>query len=372
MLRKIMIAFFLVVLLVAAAVFFYLRQPKFGRAPSPKRLDRIQASPHYYNGKFQCLEPIEKIVETQDGLVGGWMKFFLEKTPNLRPPEPLPTEKTNLLALPLEQDVVVWLGHSSFYLQLGGKKILIDPVLSSYGAPVPFVNKAFAGTNVYKPEDIPPIDVLLLSHEHWDHLDYDTIMALQGRIKEIICPLGVGEYFEQWGFAPEQLHEEDWNTEVKLSSDFSVFLLPAQHYANRLFAQNQTQWAAFALITPGRKVFYSGDSGYGRHFKEIGRQFGGFDLALLEDGQYNKDWPRIHMQPEEVAQAAVDLQAKLVLPCHNGKFALARHAWDEPLQKLSEASQGKPYQLLTPELGALLQLPQPAPTSFWWQEVGKS
>ena len=354
-----------------AVVGGYLQLPKFGRAPSAARLARIQASPHYYNGKFQCVDPIASIMESNDSLVTGWLKFFTSNPPDLKPREPLPTAKTDLLALDPGEDLVVWLGHSSYYLQLAGRKILIDPVLSDYGSPIFFVNRAFAGTTVYHPEDIPPVDILIMSHEHWDHLDYDTIMALKPKIKEIVCPLGVGEYFEYWGFAKEQLHEEDWDTEVKLAPDFSIFVLPAQHFSNRTFKQDQNQWAGFAFVTKDKQVFYSGDSGYGSHFKKIGEQFGGFDLAILENGQYNRDWHRIHMLPEETAQAAVDIKAKVVLPCHNGKFALARHAWYEPLQKLTEYSAGKPYQLLTPGIGALVNLPPVNPTGVAWWSGGK-
>jgi L-ascorbate metabolism protein UlaG (beta-lactamase superfamily) len=369
MLKKLFFILIFLIIILAVAGFLYTRLPKFGREPSPARLARIQASPNYKNGKFVCLEPIEKVVERDEGMLAGWIRFLTTSVPNLKPSGPLPTEKVDLKLLNPQQNLIVWLGHSSYYMQLAGKRILIDPVMSGYGAPVPFANRAFAGTDVYKTSDIPDIDVLVISHEHWDHLDYDTIMNLKARIKTVVCPLGVGEYFEQWGFAPEQIKEEDWNTKIVLAPDLSIYVLPAQHYTNRLFKQNQTLWAGFAFITPTSKVFYSGDSGYGKHFKAIGEQFGGFDVALLEDGQYNKDWHRIHMYPEEVAQAAMDLKAKVVMPCHNGKFAIAMHAWDEPLKRLAAASVGKPYELLTPEIGALVLIPPHSKTENWWEKV---
>ena len=369
MFKKLFLILIFLIIILAVAGFLYTRLPKFGRAPSAARLARMQASPNYKNGKFVCLEPIEKVVERDDGMLGGWIRFLTMSVPNLKPSGPLPTEKVNLKLLSSTQNLIVWLGHSSYYMQLAGKRILIDPVMSGYGAPVPFANRAFAGTDVYKTSDIPDIDVLVISHEHWDHLDYDTIMNLKSRIKTVVCPLGVGEYFEQWGFAPEQIKEEDWNTKIVLAPDLSVYVLPAQHYTNRLFKQNQTLWAGFAFITPSSKVFYSGDSGYGKHFKAIGEQFGGFDIALLEDGQYNKDWHRIHMYPEEVAQAAMDIKAKAIMPCHNGKFAIAFHSWDDPLKRLAAASVGKPYELLTPEIGALVLIPPRSKTENWWEKV---
>ena len=372
MFKKMLISLLILILIVALGAFAYTQTAKFGRPPGGARLARIQKSPHYVHGEFQCLEPVTQIVESGGGSFTATLKFLFGDKAGLVPPAAVPNQKTDLQKLDPKQDVVVWLGHSSYYMQLGGYKILIDPVLSDYGSPIFLVNKAFAGSSVYKAADFPQqIDVLIMSHDHWDHLDYDAIKALQPKIKNIVCPLGVGEYFEQWGFARSQLHEEDWNTEVKLAPDFSVHVLPAQHFSGRLLKRNQTEWAGFAFITPGRRVFYSGDGGYGKHFVTIGQQFGGFDLAILEDGQYNKNWPRIHMLPEQVAQAALDVKAKTVLPAHNGKFALSTHDWDEPYKRLAAASAGKSYHLLTPEIGALVHIGSAEQFSPWWETVKK-
>ncbi len=366
MIQKIGLILIIALAVLAAVVFLYVQRPEFGRVPSGERLARIQASPHYVNGEFQSLEPVANIVEgSQAGAMG---EFLFGSKDGLVPDGPMPSEKSDLLSLDRDEDVVLWMGHSSFYMQLGGQRILIDPVFSAYASPLPFINKAFAGSNVYKAEDIPPIDVLVISHDHWDHLDYATIMALKDKIKAIVCPLGVGEYFEQWGFAPEQIHEEDWFTEIALDGDLRIHVLPAQHFSGRFLKKNQTEWASFAFVTTQRRVFYSGDGGYGTHFKDIGASFGGFDLAILEDGQYNKDWPRIHMMPEETAQAGEDLQARTVLPCHNGKFALSRHRWDEPYERLVKASQDKAYVLETPEIGELLFLDRTGKAyKAWWK-----
>ena len=364
--KRIVIIVGIIIVVLAAAVGLFVQQPQFGRSPSGARLARIEASPHYMNGKFQCLEPVEKIVEGSQ--VDAWVKFLTGSKEQLVPDGAVPSAKVDLKGLDPQEDVVVWLGHSSFYMQLGGRRILVDPVFSSYASPVSFINKAFAGSNVYTAEDMPAIDVLVLSHDHWDHLDYDTDMALKSKVKAIVCPLGVGEYFEQWGFSPDQLHEEDWDTEVKLADDFSIYVLPSQHFSGRMLKQNQTEWAGFAFITPARRVFYSGDGGYGQHFKAIGERLGPFDLAILEDGQYNKDWPWIHMMPEETAQAAVDVRARAVLPVHNGKFALSRHSWDEPYKRITEASAGKDYRLLTPEIGDLIRLDDKVQSfPHWWE-----
>lgn len=346
----------------------------FGHKPEGERLARIQASPNYRNGQFQCIEPVENIMEdTGEEAEGRFMatwKFLFGDKKGLVPEQPMLSNKTNLKDLPIEEDLVIWMGHSTFYLQLAGRRILMDPVFSSYASPVFFVNKAFPGSNVYTADDFPAIDVLLMSHDHWDHLDYPSIMALKPKIKDIVCPLGVGTYFEQWGFDLGHVHEEDWFTEIRLADDFRVHVLPSQHFSGRFLDQNQTQWAGFALVTPEKKVFYSGDGGYGGHFKRIGEAFGGFDLAIMENGQYNKQWPRIHMMPEETAQAADNLNARVVIPAHSGKFALSRHTWDAPYRDLAAASQGRSYILATPEIGEAAPIGVPRQSFMaWWEHM---
>lgn len=344
----------------------YLQSPRFGWPFRPERLARIQASPHYINGRFECPVPVRVMEDSGQSLLTGWLKFLLEDKTGRVPDAPLPSGKTDLWAQDAGEDFAVWMGHSTFYLQLSGRRVLIDPVFSSYASPVFFANRAFPGSNVYTAADIPAVDVLLMSHDHRDHLDYPTILALMDKIKEIVCPLGVGEYFEAWGFAPAQIHEEDWDTDIEVFPDFHVHVLPSQHFSGRLLTQNATQWASFAIVTPERKVYASGDGGYGPHFRAIGEKFGGFDLALLENGQYDRQWHRIHLLPEETAQAATDLGARYVLPAHNSKFSLARHRWQAPLEDLSAAARGADWQLLTPKIGEKVALWSPDVFPKWW------
>lgn len=219
-----------------------------------------------------------------------------------------------------------------------------------------FLNKAFDGTSIYRDEDMPVIDCLLISHDHWDHLDYPTVTALQSKIKQVICPLGVGAYFQDWDFPEEKIYEGDWDDRIALGKDAMVHVLPARHYSGRLFKENKTLWAGFAIETFGRRIFYSGDSGYGPHFSKIGAAFHGFDLVMLDCGQYDPRWAFIHMTPEEAARAAHDLGAQALMPAHVGRFAIANHAWDEPFLRLTEASRGKSYRLMTHRIGELAEL----------------
>lgn len=367
--RKIMVLIIVIVLAIGSGIFWFIHQPQFGSAPSGSRLEKIQASPHYRDGKFQNIESVENIVEGGNQFSATW-EFLFGSKEEIVPDKAIPFVKTDLKVLDKDEDIVVWLGHSSFYMQLNGYRILIDPVFSSYAAPLSFINKAFEGTNPYTAADMPDIDLLVMSHDHWDHLDYQTVMDLQPKVKSIACPLGVGAYFEQWGFRAEQLYEGDWFEKLTIAPDFTLHIVPAQHFSGRMLEKDQTLWAGFVFITSGNRVFYSGDSGYGSHFAEIGQQLGGFDLAIMENGQYNKQWPRIHMMPEEAAQAAVDVGAKKLLTGHNGKFALSRHEWDEPYKRITAASRDKKYQLVTPKIGEIVHIEDDTEKfSPWWESV---
>lgn len=350
--------------------FWFVHQPKFGRLPSGERLARIQASPHYVNGQFQCLEPVEVMTNPDENRFVAMYKFIFRDTELLIPKHVMLSKKTDLKNIPRDEDILVWMGHSTFYMQLNSIRILIDPVFSSYGSPVFFVNRAFPGSNIYQADDFPEIDVLAITHDHWDHLDYASVMALKPKIKNIVCPLGVGEYFEQWDFDPNILHEEDWDTEIKLANDFSIHVLTSQHFSGRFLTTNPTEWCSFAFVTPKLKVFCSGDGGYGKHFKDIGERFNGFDLAIMENGQYNERWHKIHLLPEETAQAAVDVKARQLITSHNGKFALALHPWKEPLELMTYMCQGKPYERLTPMIGEKVYIGQSGQKfSHWWTEM---
>ncbi|MCI7599774.1 MAG: MBL fold metallo-hydrolase [Megasphaera sp.] len=355
------------VVVLAAGGFWFTQRDEIDPLMTPERLARIQASPHYKNGEFQPDVPHEPV----NADMSFWKSFLFPKAGFNIPAEPMKSEKTDLKALPRDEDVVVWMGHSSFYMQLDGKKILIDPVAAQYAAPVPFIDKAFEGSNVYGPEDIPDdIDVMVLSHDHWDHLDYDFVKKIEPKVKQVVTGLGNGGYYEKWGYPLAKIHETDWNEEVKLDDGLSVWVLPTRHFSGRLLKRNQTLPASFAFITANRKVYYSGDGGYDGRFQQIGQAFGGFDLAIMEDGQYNQNWHSVHMMPEESAQAAEEIGARAVIPCHNGKYALSMHSWQEPYERLEQASQGKNYRLLTPKIGELVRIGDASQTfTKWWKAM---
>ncbi len=350
--------------------YMFFNQPKFGNGITESDMKKILASPHYIDGEFKNLEPIIQTASNDGSFLLSMKDILFPKQGILVPAVPLPSEKTNLHALNPAQNAVIWMGHSTTYLQTDGMKILIDPVFSDYASPVPFINRAFPGSNIYSADDIPELDLLIISHDHWDHLDYATVMALKNKIHHIVCPLGVSSYFSAWGFDSEKIHAADWYENVKLNDNLTIHLVPSRHFSGRLLKRNQTQWAGFAIITAKHQIFYSGDGGYGSHFKEIGKKFGQFDLAIMENGQYNKNWQFVHMTPEESSQAAVEVNAKTVLPVHDGKFCLSSHPWQEPFERAVAASKDKKYRLLTPKIGEATYFDDNTQQfSHWWENL---
>lgn len=341
--------------LVAIGIVF-INQPSFGRVPRGERLERIKKSSHYRDGQFQNLHPTE-VMTSDKGRFRSMWDFLFGNKEGLFPETSVPVIKTNLKEIPLSVNRLVWFGHSSYLLQLGGKRILVDPVFYQ-AAPVSFINKAFEGTEIYKPEDVPDIDYLIITHDHWDHLDYRTVVELKERVNTVICPLGVGEHFEYWGFDKRSLVELDWQEDAVLDvhSGFTVHCLPARHFSGRGLAANKSLWASFLLETPSFTVFIGGDGGYDTHFAEIGKKYPHINLAILENGQYNDSWKYIHLMPNYLRRAADDLKASHLLTVHHSKYALARHRWDEPLQnELNIAKEGS-LNLIIPTIGEEVSL----------------
>lgn len=354
----------LILVVLGGVVVAVLNHPAFGRAPRGERLERILRSPNYRDGKFHNFHPTPTTTMEKGGIRVFW-DFLFGKRIDLKPEHDLPTVKTDLHGLDRQEDVVVWFGHSSYFIQSGGKRFLVDPVLTN-GWPMSLMFRPFKGTEVYTPDDIPEVDFLVITHEHWDHLDYHTVKRLRERTGKVVCALGVGEYFEYWGFEPERIVEMDWNDSFRAGDDLTIYCLPARHYSNRKIKRNQTLWASF-LIDGKQRIFLSGDGGYDTHFAEIGKQFPHIDLAVMENGQYDKDWRYIHMMPDELPRAIGDLQPRQVLTVHHSKYALCKHPWYEPLNRIYEVSAQKGYQLLTPRIGERVELKDTvAGTGKWW------
>ncbi len=358
-----------VFILVVLLYFVITGQEVFGSDAKGERLKKMQQSQHYKNHQFQNLSDTPSLAEGYSMPKVMYDFFFKQKNPLLKPLKNIPSVHTDLTSFPKDQDVFVWLGHSSYYIQTDGVSFLIDPVLSTYGSPFKFFNKAFTGADIFKPEDIPALDYLVITHDHYDHLDYPTVKAIKDKVSKVILPLGVGAHLERWGYGPEQLIEEDWGGEADLKNNLRIIFTPARHFSGRKIKRNVTLWTSYVLDTPTRKLFLGGDSGYDTHFKTIGEKYGPFDYAILENGQYNEAWKYIHALPEDVIQASIDVNAKNIIPVHSSKFALALHAWNEPLQKVTTLGKAKNLSVLTPMIGEPVNLAETSHAfKTWWED----
>lgn len=352
--RMILGCILVVIALLAVSVIVFINQPSFGRTPRGERLERIKKSPNYRNGKFKNRNETP-LMTSDKGRIEGLWEFIFKRIDGLRPDQPVITKKTDLRKIDRNDEILVWFGHSSYFIQTGEKRILVDPVFRM-ASPVSFINKPFKGTDIYMPDDMPDIDYLVISHDHWDHLDYNTVKKLKDRIRTVICPLGVGEHFEYWGFDKDSIVELDWNENANLAPGFMIHCLPARHFSGRGLTSNQSLWASFLLEAPSQKIYIAGDGGYDTHFAEIGNRFPNIDLAILENGQYDEDWNLIHLMPQYMAQTAGDLKAKKILTVHHSKYALAKHRWDEPLKNVEKMKNKDSLNVLMPVIGEIVTL----------------
>lgn len=364
-----MIIFLTLIVLLLATTFIYMQQPQFGKAPSGERLARIEKSTHYSNGRFRNRVERPTISEGYS-ITGEIYKTLFKSYPRRSPIDSLPSAKTNLLQLTPENDLVVWFGHSSIFMQTNGKRILVDPSFSGKASPLPWGVRAYKGSNIYSVKDMPSIDYLLISHDHYDHLDYETMVALKDKVKYVVCGLGVGAHLERWGYATSQILERDWYEKVDIDSGLTIYTEPTHHDSGRGFARGKSLWLSYLIQTPDMKIYVSGDGGYDGRFAEIHKKYGAVDWAIMENGQYDKAWQSVHQLPEEVLQATLDLQAKHLLTVHHSKFTLGKHAWDEPLIKITELSKAQSYRLATPMIGEVVHLKDSAQVfKEWWKGV---
>jgi L-ascorbate metabolism protein UlaG (beta-lactamase superfamily) len=270
-----------------------------------------------------------------------------------------------LLAAP--DNTLFRLGHSTVLLKLNNEFWLTDPVFSERASPVQWAGPARFHQAPIGIEELPPIKGVILSHNHYDHLDYAAVLKLAAKTEYFITPLGVGDTLVKWGIPAEKVRQLDW-WQSTVAGSLSLTATPAQHFSGRTpFDGNETLWASWVIDSGDYRVFFSGDSGYFKGFKEIGDQYGPFDLTLMETGAYDPMWPDVHMQPEETMQAHIDLRGKLMLPIHNGTFDLALHSWQDPFERITELAAQRGQTLATPAIGEALSLAVPGVTNPWWR-----
>lgn len=353
----------------AFLLFFFLDLEGVFLSDSKQTQARIASSPNFKNGRAQNWESTE--ILTQENLAPNEEKPSWLSIIATQKKVHIPSVKNNLQNL-LQKESFVWLGHSSYLLYVGGKTILVDPVLNDNAAPLPLIISAFDGADIYSVQDLPDVDFLIITHNHYDHLSRKTLRQLASKIKNAIAPLGVGKYLKAWGVAESTITELDWNESASLDN-FTFHALTARHFSGRgLTDRNKTLWASFLIESPKNKIFIGGDSGYGAHFKAIGERFGKIDWAFLENGQFNKRWALIHAFPSETLQIATELNAKKIMTVHNAKFRLAPHEWQQPLEEIYTLYQkgNFGFSLVTPKIGEIVPLSADS-AKFkhpWWRE----
>lgn len=364
----IMVFFFLLVVLVITGFTYMQFAPQFGSPATKKQKIAYELSEHFQDGKFRNLEPFKVNLDVET--VTAMLRKAFNPPDDIRPSRNLEVDPLNI-AQNTEKDVLVsWLGHSSFHIQLDGKHILIDPIFSNYAAPHPWLGQArYSQEMPIKIEELPFIDFVIISHDHYDHLDYASIKQLLEKTGMFLVPLGVGNHLRGWGAAHEIIRELDWWQEAQFEEHTFIFT-PSQHMSGRrLTDQSSTLWGSWVIQGRQKKIFFSGDSGYGKHFSLIGERYGPFDLALMECGQYDELWPDVHMTPEQTVQAGLEVRANLVIPIHWAAFTLANHGWTDPIVRVTNEGLRRGLNIATPKIGETVLLSQPNyPKSRWWED----
>lgn len=371
-LRRVILSILALVIVLIIFIFMHLQfSPRIGNAPNGDRLTALEASPHYRDGRFQ--NPVETDMSMPWRVMLKVIWQTLSGGEGREPQQPLPTRHFDRSAWALVPDTsfaLAWFGHSTVLIKIDGKTILCDPVFSDRVSAVTFAGpKRFAYQNITQLEDLPPIDIVLLSHDHYDHLDYESILFLKDKVQDWLMPLGVGAHLEHWGVNADRIQEYDLWSGTSIGS-IEMTLVPSRHFSGRGITDRfSTLWGSWVIKGASNKILFGGDSGYATHFAQIGHQHGPFDLVLLECGAYNENWSNIHMFPEEVPIAAKDLGASAVMPIHWGKFSLALHHWKDPIDRLSTAMNGSEMHLITPPIGQIMIDADARWSEQWWRDL---
>lgn len=360
----------LLLLLAVGGTLFLRLYPPFGGPISEDTKLRMQESPQYQDGKFVNELPTSIAM---DGI--ETVKYLGERLrgrPNLNPQEPLPMQKMDLNNWEQSKGIsITWVGHSSALLRWNEKTILIDPVFGKFPSPFPvFSGNRYSQELPFDVDQLPAIDAVIYSHDHYDHLDYGTLQQIKGKVKQFFVPLGVSSHLKRWGVDEAKIHEFDWWDEFTWEG-LRIASTPARHFSGRsLTDRNRTLWSSWVIATADGtgRLFYSGDSGYGPHFSAIGEKYGPFDLALMECGQYDVRWQEVHMTPEETVKAAKDVRTARFMPVHWAAFTLAMHDWDDPIKRVIAEADRLDIPIVTPQLGESVELTTGNwPVAKWWE-----
>ncbi|TNE72718.1 MBL fold metallo-hydrolase [bacterium] len=359
-------------IIILIAIIFLNTSPEFGGIHLEDRVRIYQESGRYKDGKF--INEVKTDMNMPIGTALGVLAEFLKSDPS-RAPFEVPVRKMDskiLINPDTSETRITWLGHSAFIIQAKGKTILLDPMFGDVPAPHPWLGKKrYYHEMPIQIEDLPEVDLVLYSHDHYDHLDYGSVKKLKDKVKHWVVPLGLGAHLKAWGVKQSRIYELNWWDDIELEG-FMLTSTPARHFSGRgIFDRYSTLWTSWVIDSGSKKIYFSGDSGYGEHFKEIGNTLGPFDFALMECGQYDARWEQIHMLPEQTVQAAIDLKTKNFMPIHWGAFTLALHPWNEPPERAEKHSLVTHQAIVIPEIGETLvveNLGDSSRVSDWWRD----
>jgi L-ascorbate metabolism protein UlaG (beta-lactamase superfamily) len=341
--------------------------PPFGAAPSGQRLARAEHSAHYARGAFQNLEPTDKL---RPGSFGEMLRHQLLGEEQRVPAQPVPIVRrtsADYATAPASGLRATWLGHASVLLELDGTRVLVDPVFSQRCSPFTFVGpQRFAALPIAL-ADLPKVAVVVISHDHYDHLDMATVEALAARGARFVVPLGIGAHLERWGVPADRITDLDWY-EHTTRDGLRFTATPARHYSGRgALDGDATLWASWVIASTRHRVFFSGDTGYSREFARIGEKLGPFDLTLIKIGASDPTWDQIHMSPEDAVRTHRDVRGALMLPIHWGTFNLANHAWNDPPERLFSAARAAGIHFVVPRPGEWVEPAAPQEVTTWWR-----
>ena len=365
--KKYIISFIAIVILLAIGGTGWYLNDQIGKLESgdERKGEYLQLS-YYSPGKDEFISPKE-IVSYPEQTTGGDPGFwrFFRTSPNA-PENELPKHVLTKKDFPevASSYAAYWLGHSTAIIELEAYRILIDPVFENAG-PLPFIARRMSASPLQR-EEIPDIDIVLITHDHYDHLETETIKFLADKNIQFIVPLAVGVRLQGWGVAENKITELGWH-QTTTHGSLKITAAPTVHYSGRSHNDsNKTLWASYVITGEKKNLYWSGDTGYGEHFKEIGKKYGPFDLAFMEVDAWNKGWPNTHLFPEQVIKAYREINADLLFPIHYSTFDLALHPWDESIETVADMASENNVEIVTPIMGEKV-IPGITPTTRWWK-----
>lgn len=358
--------FFLFLPVVLVLLLFH---PQFGGRIKKRHKEAYSQSKQWNGKRFENL--VETTINIGPKEIPGLLKAQFSGRKEREPEQPIPIIPFDEKAWNAEPEKpkFIWYGHSVGLLQIGGKNLLVDPMLGPDTSPIaPMTTKRFSENSLAVIDSLPKIDAILYTHDHYDHIDLKSVKKLMPKVDKWFVGKGIGRHLERWKIPSSNITEFDWWQELEIEG-VKITYTPSRHFTGRgPFDRQKTLWGGWNFKTEKVNIYWSGDGGYGAHFKEIGERLGPFDHAFMENGQYNELWRQIHLHPEESVQAALDVGAKVATPVHWAGFVLALHPWKEPVERFTTEANKKDLLLSTPQIGQIMRLGE-AGGEDWWSEV---